>query len=146
MVDFTSTEDEVPMKWKHFAVFCVPVLLWAQGGSVGTVTGFVTDPSGAAIPAAVVTIRNVGTNSTREMKTGASGVFSVTSLPVGAYELKASAAGFQTTLVTDVSLSTLNGVIPSTLFGVFGCRGSKNAWHATPSSTRASDSFMSFGH
>src|SRR5947209_701123 len=108
------------MKWKHFAVFCVPVLLWAQGGSVGTVTGFVTDPSGAAIPAAVVTIRNVGTNSTREMKTGASGVFTVTSLPVGAYELKASAAGFQTTLVTDVSLSTLNGVIPSTLFGVFG--------------------------
>jgi hypothetical protein len=48
------------MKWKHFVVFCVPLVLWAQGGSVGTVTGVVTDPSGSAIPAALVTIRNVG--------------------------------------------------------------------------------------
>ena len=29
---------------------------------------------------------------------------------------------------------------------LIGMPGSKNAWHATPSSTRASDSFMSFGH
>jgi len=50
------------MKWKHFVVFCAPLLLWAQGSSVGTVTGLVADPSGAAVPAAVVTIRNVGTH------------------------------------------------------------------------------------
>src|SRR5260370_21217073 len=101
MFDFTSTEEEVPMKWKHFVVFCVPLLLWAQGGSVGTVTGLVSDPSGAAIPAAVVSIRNVGTNSTREMKTGASGVCTLTSLPVRTYEGQASATDSQTTIVTN---------------------------------------------
>src|SRR5690242_21520258 len=92
------------MTLKQLALLCMPVLLWAQGSSVGTVTGVVADPTGAAVPGALVTIRNIDTNSTREMKTGASGVFTVTTLPVGVYELKAAATGFQTTVVKDITL------------------------------------------
>ena len=79
-------------------------LVWAQAGAEGTMTGNVTDPSGAPIPDATVTIRNIDTNDARSMKTGPTGVYSVTSLPVGSYQLKVAAAGFQTLEVQDIKL------------------------------------------
>jgi Carboxypeptidase regulatory-like domain/TonB dependent receptor len=78
--------------------------LFAQGGSEGTITGNVTDPTGAPIPGAAITIRNINTNDTRSMKTGSTGVFSVTSLPVGTYEMKVTATGFQALEVQDIKL------------------------------------------
>jgi Carboxypeptidase regulatory-like domain len=77
--------------------------LFAQGAD-GTITGNVTDPTGAPIPAATVTIRNVDTNDTRSIKTGSTGVFSVTILPVGTYQMKVTASGFQTLEVQDIKL------------------------------------------
>src|SRR5204863_8990515 len=59
-----------------------PAWLWAQGSSVGSITGVVNDPTGSAIPGAAVTIRNVNTNQDRQTSTSGSGVYSVTSLPV----------------------------------------------------------------
>jgi hypothetical protein len=78
--------------------------LAGQGSSTAAITGLITDPSGSAIPGATVSVRNVSTNQTRETRTGGSGLFTVTSLPVGTYELKATAPGFQTTAVTDAKL------------------------------------------
>lgn len=86
-----------------FAI-CGSYALFAQIGSEGTITGNVTDPTGAPIPAATVTVRNVDTNDTRSVKTGSTGVFSITSLPVGTYNLKVTAAGFQTLEVQDIKL------------------------------------------
>jgi hypothetical protein len=88
--------------------FCLlllfPVLLWGQGSSTGTLTGAVTDPSGAAVPGAQVTVRNVATNFTREMSTVEAGLFIFSSLPIGTYELRVTAAGFQAVHVADVKL------------------------------------------
>src|ERR1017187_1456329 len=78
--------------------------LFAQAGGEGTITGNVTDPTSAPIPDAEITIRNVDTNDTRSMKTGPTGEFSVTSLSVGTYRLKVTAAGFQTLDVQDIKL------------------------------------------
>ena len=77
---------------------------FGQGSSVGTITGTVTDPTGAAIPEAEIAIRNVDTNFTREMRTGTSGVYTLSSLPPGTYELRASAKGFQTIQIQDIKL------------------------------------------
>ncbi|MEX2260941.1 MAG: TonB-dependent receptor [Bryobacteraceae bacterium] len=79
-------------------------MLCAQGSSVGTITGLVTDPSGSAIPAAVLIIRNVNTNQTRETRSSGSGLYTVTSLPVGNYEMRATAPGFQTVEVKEIKL------------------------------------------
>lgn len=82
----------------------LPGLVFGQGSSAGTITGAVTDPTGAAIPAATVTVRNVATNFTREMNTGDAGLYTFSNLPIGRYELRASAAGFQSTRVADIIL------------------------------------------
>lgn len=86
------------------ALLSSPLFLWAQGSSVGSITGVISDPSGAAIPNAAVAIRNLGTNQSRQTATNTSGAYSVTSLAVGTYELRVSAPGFQTSEVKDVKV------------------------------------------
>src|SRR5580698_2197109 len=68
-----------------------------QGASTfdtGTITGAVTDPSGAVIPHASVTITNTGTGSVTTAITGGDGLFTAPGLPFGNYVVRASADGF----------------------------------------------------
>lgn len=61
-----------------------------------TLTGIVTDPSGAAVPAATVKTTHNGTNAIKETKTTADGVYTVPYLDPGVYTIEVSAPGFQT--------------------------------------------------
>lgn len=81
-----------------------PALCWAQGGSSGSVTGNVTDPSGSAVSNAQVTIRNSGTNAERSMQSSASGIYVFTGLPPGTYQLSVSNPGFETTKIENIKL------------------------------------------
>lgn len=90
--------------WILCLLSLTPVVLRAQGSSIGTITGAVVDPSGSAIPNAAVAIRNIHTNQTRETRTGESGLYTVTSLPVGYYALTATAPGFQRMEVRDIKV------------------------------------------
>jgi outer membrane receptor protein involved in Fe transport len=69
-------------------------LLRAQE-STGNISGTVTDPSGAVVPGVSVTVRNVATGVTRSVKTTSAGLFFVTNLAVGNYDLIAEAQGFK---------------------------------------------------
>jgi len=75
-------------------IFCIS----AAGQSLvsGDVTGIITDPSGAVVPNAAVTLRNTGTGQTQNSTTNAAGVYRFSLLPPGRYSLKVSASGFQT--------------------------------------------------
>jgi hypothetical protein len=68
--------------------------VYAQINETGTITGTVTDESGAAIPGAAVTITNVGTNVAVPLKTNGSGEFTQVGLNVGNYTVAVSMAGF----------------------------------------------------
>ena len=57
--------------------------------------GTVTDPSGASVPNAKVVIAAPDTGFTRQAISGTTGVYSITSLPVGTYDLTVSAPGFK---------------------------------------------------
>src|SRR5262249_28317803 len=61
----------------------------------GTIRGTVTDPTGAAVPEAVVTARNANTGLTQASKTGADGVYSIPYLPVGDYSVVTEKTGFR---------------------------------------------------
>jgi hypothetical protein len=61
-----------------------------------TLTGIVTDPSGAAVPGATVKTINTGTNATKETKTSGDGVYTIPYLDPGLYTIEASSPGFQT--------------------------------------------------
>ncbi|MGH9837218.1 MAG: carboxypeptidase regulatory-like domain-containing protein [Blastocatellia bacterium] len=67
---------------------------FAQSAVTGAVGGVVTDPNGAAIPNATVTLRSLGTNKVETATTGADGRFRFTNLQPGSYGLSATAAGF----------------------------------------------------
>ena len=60
----------------------------------GSITGFVTDPSGAALPHATITITNIGTGFEKTLTTDSRGGFTATSLPIGNYSISAKMAGF----------------------------------------------------
>jgi hypothetical protein len=64
------------------------VLLWIA------LSGVVTNPAGAPVPNATVTIRNVMTGSATEVKSDSAGRYTAPDLPPGNYELTAAAEGF----------------------------------------------------
>ena len=66
--------------------------LFAQTSAV--ISGTVTDPAGAAIQAATVTVMNTNTGAVRTADTGVAGRYQIASLPVGDYEVRASKNGF----------------------------------------------------
>jgi hypothetical protein len=69
---------------------------FAFGQSItGTITGTVTDSSGAAVPGARVTIANTDTNVTVTVETDAAGNYTATLLPRGNYALEVTATGFK---------------------------------------------------
>jgi outer membrane receptor protein involved in Fe transport len=72
----------------------LPACLLAQDAT-GKVAGVVTDPSGALVSNATVTVTNLATNISKETKTDSSGFYQVPLLPIGKYKVVASAAGFE---------------------------------------------------
>src|SRR2546428_5418208 len=62
----------------------------------GTISGTVSDQTGAAIPGASVAIKNVETGIVRRLVTNEAGRYEAVALTVGTYEVTASLAGFQT--------------------------------------------------
>ena len=81
---------------RYFVFSCVlssvPALV-AQSNS-GVLTGTVTDPGGAAIPGATVTVQNPVSGLVRTAKTDTTGHFQFTNLPFNSYHLTAQATGF----------------------------------------------------
>ena len=67
---------------------------WRQTGNSANVTGTVTDPSGAVVAGANVTIHNPVTGFERSATTDASGNFSFANVPFNPYHLAVNASGF----------------------------------------------------
>ena len=70
----------------------------------GTIVGTVTDPSGAAVPDASVTVTNPQTAISRQVKTDDMGNYRVESLVPGTYTLKVEHSGFETAEVQATDL------------------------------------------
>src|SRR5215510_5307266 len=60
----------------------------------GVITGSVTDPSGASVPGATVTLTNVGTNISQTTTTSAEGSYRFSLVPPGAYTVDVKATSF----------------------------------------------------
>ncbi len=70
----------------------------------GIFTGTVTDPSGAAVPNATVTVLNVETGLSVTATTNSTGGFTTQQLPVGNYKLTVDAANFKKTTTQSIKL------------------------------------------
>jgi len=67
---------------------------WAQS-TFGTITGTVTDPSGAGVAAARVTVTNEATSVQQQVVTNSAGQFNVPDVQPGTYDVRAEAPGFR---------------------------------------------------
>jgi hypothetical protein len=87
------------------SVLCVvPICGFGQSASFGTISGVVTDPSGAVVPGVGVTIVNAGTLARYSTITNSSGFYSVPNLPSGHYNVIAEKKGFERFVSTNVHL------------------------------------------
>ena len=77
--------------------FALLLLITASGFAQdrGTIRGTVTDQSNAAVPEAVVTVRNIDTGLVQTVRTGTDGVYNVLYLPVGNYTVSTEKSGLR---------------------------------------------------
>jgi len=85
----------------RWSIFLLALLALATAAglaqtSTSRVTGTVTDPSGAVVPGATVTIINESTGVTYTQVTSEGGLYSFPSLPLGTYTVKVELTGFKT--------------------------------------------------
>jgi len=77
--------------WLLMVILCAAA--WAQ--DTASLTGTVTDSSGAAIPNAQVAVMNAAEGISRKAATNGSGDFLFASLPIGSYDLTVTSTGFK---------------------------------------------------
>jgi len=91
------------------------VLSWAQNVSTSQIQGTISDPTGAAVPGAVVKATQTGTGLVRTVTTGQDGGYVLANLPIGPYRLDVTKAGFsnyaQTGIVLQVSVNPTIDVV-----------------------------------
>jgi hypothetical protein len=84
-------------------------MLWASPARAqvagATLSGTVTDPSGAAIVGARVSVTNRATGVNRAVPTDSAGFYSVPNLQPGNYDVTVSSTGFATAKEVDIELT-----------------------------------------
>lgn len=108
MISAVSTRLNVRHALQLLAVFCLALLIptgmaLAQS-AFGSINGSVTDPQGAAIPDAAVTVINEATNTRQTTQTNASGYFIFPALLPATYTVAAEKQGFKKLAKTGVTL------------------------------------------
>jgi Carboxypeptidase regulatory-like domain len=90
-----------------YAFLCLLLLAPSSLAQVrsGTITGLTTDPNGAVVVGADVTVINTGTHETSSTKTTGTGLYTVPYLETGTYSVSVTKAGFATVTVNGLLLN-----------------------------------------
>ena len=95
----------------NFRNLCIPLTLFSLAGQLavaqlttGTITGFVNDPSPAAVPGATVVATQLETGVRAQTLTSSVGNYVILNLSVGTYKLSITAPGFKTWNRTGIAL------------------------------------------
>jgi outer membrane receptor protein involved in Fe transport len=93
--------------WPALAVVAMlaPAALVSAQGTTGSISGFVTDETGGAVPGATVTARHVETDQRRVLVTDGGGRYRAQQLAPGKYEITVELQGFRTARVNDLPLT-----------------------------------------
>lgn len=88
------------------AIFVVaPATALTQGLQTATVSGVITDESGAIMPGVMVTMVNLTTNQSRDMVTNGRGAYRLDGLTPSKYSLKAELQGFATIVQPEITVN-----------------------------------------
>ncbi|MDQ3070190.1 MAG: carboxypeptidase-like regulatory domain-containing protein [Acidobacteriota bacterium] len=100
------------MKWARaarvatLALVCSALLIQPVSAqqNTGTITGVVTDESGAVLPGVTVTVKQAETGFTRDFVTTSTGAYTASLLPLGKYVVTFTLQGFQARTVSNIDL------------------------------------------
>jgi hypothetical protein len=107
------TRKSVSTVFSHLTRAFLVLLVLALGAAIvhgqassinGNIRGQVTDPTGAPVAGANVTVRNTATGYTRTISSGTDGYYVLSNLPVGTYSVTIGMTGFNTLTVPNVIL------------------------------------------
>jgi hypothetical protein len=101
--------DVISLSFVALTMFLAAPFAEAQSTG-GRIRGTVSDPSGASVAAATVTLLNEATHATRDVQSGANGEYIFIEVPVGTYEIDVAQAGFKKFVRKGIALD-LNEVI-----------------------------------
>src|SRR5688500_13423285 len=73
--------------------------------TTGTIQGTITDPNGAVVGGASVTVRNTATGLERAVTSNSDGFFTAPLLPLGRYRVTTNASGFSATVLENVDVT-----------------------------------------
>jgi hypothetical protein len=111
-VSFSSLHRKVSSLSFRFGKWLFVLLLVALSvpcmhaqGDRGSITGVISDPAGRVLPKASITMRNVATGETYTTVTTGSGVYTISSLPAGTYNLSLTAPGFKGYMQNGITIS-----------------------------------------
>src|SRR3569832_354559 len=91
-------------------VVCLAAFVAAQETG-GTITGTVTDESGAVLPDATVTITNTDTGVVvRTLQTSKTGNYTAARIPIGHYTVSADKAEFQKSVVKNIEVNVADSI------------------------------------
>jgi hypothetical protein len=90
------------------AVFCCAAV-FAQTDR-GTISGSISDPTGAVVPGAKVTVTNTATNVASVLASNETGGYVVPNLPPSTYRIRVEKEGFRTAVVNDLELNAASSV------------------------------------
>src|SRR5215831_8343663 len=80
-------------------------VFWINAAVTGTISGFVRDPSGAAVPGVNVTAKMVEQQISRTVQTNSEGYYTLVAMPAGTYEITFEITGFQKQVRSGVPLT-----------------------------------------
>lgn len=103
-------KSETLRQWLRAVGVCLILLFVCEYLSfaqlpTATILGTVKDQSGAALPNAAVTAKNLDTGQERSTVTGPNGEYRIPALPVGRYEMTTASAGFRTEVRRGLTLT-----------------------------------------
>lgn len=102
------SSDLSPRKHRMILLSCLAILLtltattmWAQSTvGTGTIQGTVTDPNGAVVPGATITITNKANGTTQKLTSSSVGTYASAALQPGTYDVRVEAKGFRTAVLS----------------------------------------------
>src|SRR4030095_16514440 len=88
------------------ALLLLPLLTSAVAAQTfrGTILGTVTDPNGALVAGAKVTVKNTSTGLERSTTSDDEGNYTIPELPIGPYEVRVEQTGFVPSVVSNVTV------------------------------------------
>ena len=106
MINFASMRAVRTFLLLAVVAYAFAIATWSYAQVAGAnLSGTVTDPSGAVIPNAQVSIKNTATGITEAQTTNSRGLYAAPNLLAGVYDVTATAAGFSTVVQRGITLT-----------------------------------------